>query len=196
MVYPLERPKITSAYGVMRNLFGTSKLHKGLDMISVTGDRKVKAVMGGIYRGTFYDDDGFGNYVVVEHDDGKRAIYAHLANFEYIPKGSRIEEGTVLGLEGSTGNSTGIHLHFEVRDNPYLPRNHVDAAKYLGIKNEIGEIKELKSEKKLGYTKIEAMELVQQATGFEEATMEYLDNYKWNFDLFAKLANAIKPKNS
>lgn len=193
MVYPIESPKITSNYGVIRNLFGTSKMHKGLDMISLTGNRVVKSVMNGKYRGAFYDAKGYGNYVVVEHDDGKRAIYAHLASFEYIPKNSRIEEGTILGIEGSTGSSTGIHLHFEVRDAPYFQRNHIDAAKYLGIKNEIGEVKKLEKEKKFGYTKEEAMEVVRECIGFEEQTMKYLDEYKYNFDLFAKIARAIKP---
>ena len=193
MVYPLKNPKITSPYGVMRNLFGTTKLHKGIDIISTTGDREVRAIKSGIYRGANYDKDGFGNYVSVQHDDGTRAYYAHLAKFAYIPKNTRIEEGTVLGMEGSTGNSTGIHLHLELRDSPYMPRNHVDIAKYLGIQNKCGVVEKLDEEKKLGYTKSGAMNVVKEATGFEEKTMQYLDKYEYNFDLFAKLAYAIKP---
>ena len=193
MVYPLERPKIVSKYGVMRNIFGTTRLHKGLDIVSTTGDRNVKAIKDGIYRGTFYDKNGFGNYVTIQHDDGVRTIYAHLDSFAYIPKGTRIKAGTVLGIEGTTGRSTGIHLHLEGRKAPYLPVNHINIAEYMGIENELGEFKET-VERKFGYTKEEAMDKVREATGFEEKTMQYLDDYEYNFDLFAKLANAIEPK--
>lgn len=193
MVYPLERPKIVSKYGVMRNIFGTTRLHKGLDIISCVNDRNVRAIKDGIYRGTFYDKNGFGNYVTVQHDDGVRTIYAHLESFANIPKGTRIKAGTVLGIEGTTGRSTGIHLHLEGRKLPYLPANHINIAEYMGIENELGEFKET-VERKLGYTKEEAMDKVREATGFEEKTMQYLDDYEYNFDLFAKLANAIEPK--
>lgn len=193
MVYPLEKPRITSKYNVMRTIMGTTRLHKGLDIVSTTGDRNVRVIKDGIYRGAFYDKNGFGNYVTVEHDDGIRTIYAHLESFANIPKNTRIKAGTILGIEGTTGRSTGIHLHIEGRKPPYLAANHIDIAKYMGVENELGAFKEV-VEKKFGYTKEEAMDKVQEYTGFEEATMKYLDNYKWNFDLFAKLANAIEPK--
>lgn len=193
MIYPLERPKIVSKYGVKRNIFGTTRLHKGLDIISCVNDKNVRAIKDGIYRGTFYDKNGFGNYVTIQHDDGVRTIYAHLESFSYIPKGTRIKAGTILGIEGTTGRSTGIHLHLEGRKAPYLSTNHINIAEYMGIENELGEFQET-IEKKFGYTKEEAMDKVQETTGFDKNTMQYLDDYKYNFDLFAKLANAIEPK--
>lgn len=191
IVYPLENPRISSKYGVMRTVLGVTRLHKGLDMVSTTGDKNVRAIKDGVYRGTHYDKDGFGNYVTVQHDDGVRTIYAHLESFANIPKNTRISAGTILGVEGTTGRSTGLHLHIEGRVSPYTTANHIDIAEYMGIVNERGVVQKIT---KLGYSKEEAMDVVKEATGFEEKTMKYLDDYKYNFDLFAKLANAIKPK--
>lgn len=190
MVYPLENPRIASKYGVMRTILGVTRLHKGLDMVSTTGDKNVRAIKGGIYRGTFYDKNGFGNYVTVQHDDGVRTIYAHLESFANIPKNTRIEAGTILGIEGTTGRSTGLHLHIEGRKAPYTNLNHIDIAEYMGIVNERGVVQAITKE---GYTKEEAMKVVKEATGFEDKTMKYLDEYKYSFDLFARLANIIKP---
>lgn len=190
MVYPLENPRISSKYGVMRTILGVTRVHNGLDLVSTTGDRNVRAIKDGVYRGTFYDKNGFGNYVTVQHDDGVRTIYAHLESFANIPKNTRIEAGTILGVEGTTGRSTGLHLHIEGRVSPYTTFNHINIAEYMGIVNERGVVQAITKE---GYTKEEAMKVVKEATGFEDKTMKYLDEYKYSFDLFARLANIIKP---
>lgn len=184
MILPLESPKITSPYGVTRNIFGKTSVHKGLDIISMTGNRNVVAVKSGIYRGSFYDKNGFGNYVSVQHDDGIRTIYAHLESINSdLVKGQRIEEGTFLGIEGTTGRSTGIHLHIEARKSPYLTTSRINIADYLGIRNEIGAAQLTR--------KAKAMEVVQIKTGFEQKTMNFLDSYEFNEDLFIKLAKAM-----
>jgi murein DD-endopeptidase MepM/ murein hydrolase activator NlpD len=70
---------------------------------------------------------GYGNYVVVAHSGGLTTLYGHLAT-AVVKAGDTVSQGQPVGLEGSTGNSTGPHLHFELRiDNrpvdpsPYLP---------------------------------------------------------------------------
>lgn len=115
MKLPLENLKITSEYGIIRN---DGKLHKGLDLISGSGDRNVKAIKSGVVSFTGYDTTGFGNYVVILQDDGFKALYCHLKSYNAV-KGQDIEEGQIIGVEGTSGNSTGVHLHLEIRQAPY-----------------------------------------------------------------------------
>lgn len=153
-------------------------------MISATGNKQVRAVKDGIYRGNFYDKNGFGNYVSVQHDDGIRTIYAHLESINKdLKKGQRVSAGDLLGTEGTTGFSTGIHLHIEARKSPYFQNNRIDISEYLSIKNERGIVQ---------YTcKGEAMKKIQEKAGLEDKTMDYLDKYEFNEDLFRKLAKAM-----
>lgn len=184
MRLPLENPRITSYYNQYRVINGKAGYHKGLDMVSMTGDRNVVSVKDGTYRGAFYDKNGFGNYVSIQHDDGIRTIYAHLESVnKELKKGQRIEAGTFLGIEGTTGRSTGIHLHIEARKAPYLTTNRINIAEYLGVINAKGNVELMQKRK--------AMEVVQVKTGFEDKTMDYLNAYKFNNDLFIKLAKAM-----
>ena len=182
---PLKDCKITSPYGVERTINGVKSVHKGIDLISVSGDREVKSISDGVVRGNFNDPNGFGNYVSIEHADGKRVIYAHLASFKKKP-GDKVQAGDVIGIEGNTGKSTGIHLHLEVRDTPYMQRNHIDVTKYLGIENKVGLVKE----KEL--TKEEQKEIIKKKVGLDDNSIQYLEFYKYGNDLIRKLANALK----
>lgn len=186
MKLPLKDAWITSPYNVVRTINGKTKTHKGIDMISSSGSKLVSAVKGGIYRGKFYDANGFGTYVSIQHDDGIRTIYAHLSAvaLDNNLKGQRIAEGTLIGIEGSSGASTGVHLHIEARKSPYLSTNRIDIAEYLGIENEKGTVKETAKRK--------AMRIVQEKTGFNDSTMKYLNDYKFSEDLFIKLEKAIE----
>ena len=150
------------------------------------------AIKGGIYRGNFYDKNGFGNYVSVQHDDGIRTIYGHLESINKdLVKGQRIEEGQILGVEGNTGFSTGTHLHLEARKTPYMPINRINIAEYLGIENKRGDVVYIDKEIEKDVKKLKAMELVQNKTGFEDKTMRFLDSYEYSADLFIKLAKAM-----
>jgi hypothetical protein len=113
-------PRITSPYGEVRHLVFNGKKspsygkpHGGVDYGVATGT-PVMAVKDGIVQPTGYDSDGFGNYVKVLHDDGYTSYYGHLSS-KGVPEGSHIKAGQVIGLSGNSGNSTGPHLHFEVR---------------------------------------------------------------------------------
>ena len=179
---PLKDCYVTSPYGVVRS---NNKVHTGIDLISKSGDREVRAIKGGIYCGKFWDAYGYGNYCVVENYDKIRTLYCHLKSVEEIQNGAEIDEGQLLGIEGTTGNSTGIHLHLEIREDPYTGKFHKNIADYLGIKNEKGYVtmKEM--------TREEAKKIVQEKTGFEDSTMKFLDSYIWRDDLFKKLVNAM-----
>lgn len=184
MKLPLNNCKVTSPFGIERTINGKKSIHKGIDFVSTSGDIEVKAISDGVIRGNFIDN-GFGNYVSIEHADGKRALYCHLKEFKK-RQGDMVKAGDVIGIEGTTGNSTGVHLHLEVREYPYLSHNYIDVAKYLDIQNVYGkvEIREL--------TKEEEIEIIQNKIGIDDNTIKYLQFYKYGNELIKKIAEAVR----
>lgn len=92
-----------------------ARRHTGIDLAVDEG-----SPVGSVGYGTVYEvgcDDAFGNSVTVRHDEGRYTFYAHLSEVRAEP-GERVFPGQHIGLAGSTGNSTGPHLHFEVRVTP------------------------------------------------------------------------------
>lgn len=152
MILPLKDCKVTSQYGIIRS---DNKLHKGIDFISASGDRNVKAIRKGAVSYVGCDKKGFGNYVVILQEDGYKALYCHLKSYS-VKKDDVIEEGQIIGIEGTSGNSTGVHLHLEVRKDPYKRDDHINVAEYLGIENKKGKVKFLEKEvDNMRYQKLE-----------------------------------------
>lgn len=89
-------------------------IHKGID-ISIPVGTEVKAV----FDGKFYKGDqgatGFGKYVYIEHDNGLVTYYGHLSEWAHLEDGRKVQSGHIIGLSGNTGDSSGPHLHYEVR---------------------------------------------------------------------------------
>ncbi len=86
--------------------------HDGIDIANSTGTRVYAAYRG---RVTFRDwNGGYGRLIIIDHTDGYTTRYAHLNDFD-VPLGATVTRGQFIGNMGSTGNSTGPHLHFEVR---------------------------------------------------------------------------------
>lgn len=102
--------KITSYVG-WRPQF--HRMHHGVDMSISVGDT-VRAAVSGTVERIAYDKDGYGNYVVMSHPEGMETIYGHLL-YSLVPEGEFVFAGQPLAIGGNTGNSTGPHLHFEVR---------------------------------------------------------------------------------
>lgn len=96
--------------------------HKGID-IAGPSSREISAADHGVVESVGYDG-GYGNKVVINHNNGMKTIYAHLNSFQ-VKVGQVVEKGMPLGVMGSTGNSTGIHLHFEVYQDGNL-KNPMD----------------------------------------------------------------------
>ena len=113
----------TSRYGI-RN----GKNHNGIDLNLKTGDT-VCAAWSGKVRYAKFNDGGFGNLVIIRHHNGLETFYAHLSKLLVFPDQDVIA-GETIGLGGSTGHSTGPHLHFEVRfyDDPINPEEMIDFA--------------------------------------------------------------------
>ncbi|WP_375090807.1 peptidoglycan DD-metalloendopeptidase family protein [Peribacillus sp. RS7] len=100
------------------------KLHKGIDIARPT-TRTITAADHGIIE-TAGNSGGYGNKITINHNNGYKTVYAHLDSID-VKAGQKIEKGMKIGMMGSTGHSTGVHLHFEIYKNGSLvnPLNYI-----------------------------------------------------------------------
>ena len=110
------RNVVTSEFGYRRDPFtGERKGHSGMDLAVPTGT-SVRAALPGTVTVSTYNQGGYGYYVMIDHGNGLSTLYGH--NSQLLAQvGQTVEAGDVIALSGSTGRSTGPHLHFEVRIN-------------------------------------------------------------------------------
>ena len=120
-VTPIEG-RITSRYGVSSRI--RKSTHTGLDISAITGT-DIKVVADGTVISASYNGS-YGNLVKIDHGNGVETWYAHTSKM-YVKKGDTVKAGDVIAAVGSTGNSTGPHLHLEIRVNG----EHVDPQDYL-----------------------------------------------------------------
>jgi murein DD-endopeptidase MepM/ murein hydrolase activator NlpD len=108
--------KINNEYGFRRNPFGgrTYEFHAGLDIDGERGDLVLAPANGVITKAGW--QGGYGNLIEIDHQNGLTTRYGHLSRIE-VQVGDAIGRGQLLGLVGSTGRSTGPHLHYELRLN-------------------------------------------------------------------------------
>lgn len=113
IVYPVLAPRVSSKYGLrIHPIRHYSRQHQGVDLAAPENSH-VRTVMGGLVVYAGYHG-GYGKLVTVQHSGGYASLYAHLAEIS-VSLGQRIEPGTLIGRVGSSGASTGPHLHFEWR---------------------------------------------------------------------------------
>lgn len=114
---PVDSPVVASTFGYRVNPMGgpDSELHTGQDYASACGT-PVKAADPGTVTDSGWHAYGGGQRIVIDHGDGLKTTYNHLSALE-VPVGAAVQRGDLLGAVGSTGNSTGCHLHFEVLVN-------------------------------------------------------------------------------
>lgn len=106
--WPVVGARITSGYG---KRWGS--MHKGIDLVSK--NRNILAADNG--KVTFAGKkSGYGNAIIIDHNNGFQTLYAHLSQIS-VKSGTTVEKGEKIGVMGSTGNSTGVHLHFEIQKN-------------------------------------------------------------------------------
>lgn len=111
--FPLKRGKITSSFGVRQNPFtGHPEVHNGIDIGAPEGT-EVYAVRDGVVKKMGYNPI-FGNFILISHSNGYQSFYGHLKDFN-IHLNTKVYSGMVIGWVGTTGRSTGPHLHFEIR---------------------------------------------------------------------------------
>ena len=107
---------LSSLYGTRTDPFtGRPGNHTGID-IPASKNTEIYAAKSGVVITSTYNSGGYGNYVVVSHSDGTSTLYAHM-NKRNATVGQTVNQGDVIGYVGTTGRSTGNHLHFEVRVN-------------------------------------------------------------------------------
>jgi murein DD-endopeptidase MepM/ murein hydrolase activator NlpD len=109
--WPVIGARITSYMGMR-----WGRMHKGIDIV---GDSSILAADEGVIEFAGYNSGGYGNEVIINHNNGFETLYGHLKSIK-VKKGQIVEKGEVIGVMGSTGDSTGTHLHFEVHLNGKL----------------------------------------------------------------------------
>lgn len=105
--------------------------HSGLDLKSANygGDGRIYPIAEGVVDAVARSD-AYGNYVMIRHDDGYISLYAHLHSI-VVGKGQRVALNTVIGIEGTTGNSTGVHLHLEIHKGEYSYPASIDPQAFI-----------------------------------------------------------------
>lgn len=105
---PTTQTRITSPFGPRRR-----RMHNGLDVKVYVGDT-IRSAFDGKVRIVRTERRGYGQYVIVRHDNGLETVYGHLSK-QLVKENQLVKSGEVIGLGGNTGRSTGSHLHFETR---------------------------------------------------------------------------------
>ncbi|MDR0877052.1 MAG: M23 family metallopeptidase [Treponema sp.] len=114
-IWPISSRRITSSYGYRPSPFtGVRSFHSGLDIGAATGTPIYAAMPGRVTTAGW--DDSYGNYVVITHQNGYRSLYGHMSIIR-VKTGAYVNTETRIGDVGSTGLSTGPHLHFTVYKN-------------------------------------------------------------------------------
>ena len=114
--WPTKATRITSYYGTRKDpITKKSSMHTGIDIGASMGS-EIYASNSGTVVVAGWSSKGYGNYVVIDHGGGKSTLYAHMSKIK-TTKGAKVTKGNVIGLVGSTGYSTGPHLHFEILIN-------------------------------------------------------------------------------
>lgn len=153
-----EATVITSYFGYRDAVYDSSgnqisggKGHGALDIANMTGvgTTNIIAAKAGVVvyptasdptncadGGSYSCGGGYGNYVIIQHTDGNYTLYGHLANNSITVKaGDSVEQGQVIAKMGTSGNSTGTHLHFEIRVAENTQTARVDPLEYVSMEN-------------------------------------------------------------
>lgn len=137
---PISKKFVSSGFGPRTDpITGTMAMHQGIDFVGTKGQKITSPSIGTVVKaGSYYD---YGNAVVLDHGYGITSRYGHLSKV-LVKKGQTVKKGDLLGLQGSTGRSTGEHLHYEIRykNNPLNPRKFFRSGDSFFRNNKVGSI--------------------------------------------------------
>lgn len=123
---PIVYTMVSSPFGYRYHpISGKYKMHYGIDLAAPTG-RPIYATRGGTVSYTGYEAGGAGNWVQINHGDGYKSVYMHMTKY-VVRSGQNVSQGQLIGYCGSTGGSTGPHLHFGISYNG----TYVNPANYM-----------------------------------------------------------------
>lgn len=130
---PVEGVKLTSSYGMrVHPVLGGRRAHKGIDLAGPVGTPIYATADGVISKAEWFSS--YGLYVSIEHGGALQTRYGHMSRLN-VASGQRVRKGEIIGFIGTTGRSTGPHLHYEVRVNgeavnpiPYMQQAEPSAA--------------------------------------------------------------------
>lgn len=190
---PLDNISINSPYG-KRSITVNGRhywWHNGVDFRSQL-NTPVYAVLDGTVAAARYDNS-YGYYIALDHGIFG-TLYAHLAS-NSVTERNLVKAGQIIGYAGSTGDTTGPHLHFEIRLGSYenfWDRAYCDSSVFMNTVDPMLFIDDfLKREDDMSVD--EAINIVQSAAGLEDKTMDYMTrHYRFGDDLVKKLAKVIK----
>jgi len=112
--FPLDSGILTSSFGKRPSPFtGKPSYHPGIDLAAPTGSPVYACAPGKVKKVTY--NKVYGNYIIIKHNDGRESLYGHLSK-TLVTLNQVVKAGTIIGKVGSTGMSTGPHLHFEIRE--------------------------------------------------------------------------------
>ena len=152
MKTPINGARISSPFGVRRHpISGYTKMHKGVDFAAPRGT-PVYAAGNGTIRQIGWNG-GYGNYIRIRHNNEYDTAYGHLNRFaRNMKRGRRVKQGQVIAYVGSTGRSTGPHLHFEILKNgaqmnpvkvKLAPAQRLEGKRLEGLKVRVKEVRRL-----------------------------------------------------
>jgi murein DD-endopeptidase MepM/ murein hydrolase activator NlpD len=129
-IIPIPRkykPELRSGYGHrIEPIYKTKKMHKGVDFVAPKGSSIVSTANGTVEE--VGNNEGYGIHVKIKHGKTYETFYAHMSK-ALVKKGETLKQGDEIGIIGTTGRSTGIHLHYEVLENG----ENVDPALFLPV---------------------------------------------------------------
>ena len=132
-IYPTSYISISSYYG-NRELYGQANFHTGIDFLAPINS-EVLASSSGYVEFASFSNDGYGNTIIISHDNGIKTLYSHLSENFIVSVGQYVSSGEVIGYVGPkylsngilNGNTTGPHLHFSI----FVDGNTVDPLEFL-----------------------------------------------------------------
>lgn len=152
--------------------------HIGNDLVGLT-DKHIYPIAEGVVKSVNAHGSAYGNHVTVLHPDGKESLYAHLASLS-VKKGQKVTKNTVLGVEGSSGNANGRHLHIEVHDGGYhYPPKGSSPAICPWLIDVLKLIEEVDNVADVPQWQVDACKIVCEAKGFSN-TEDWLHKVETN----------------
>ncbi len=179
MLTPLSKMDVTSPFGWRTHPITKEKsFHNGIDLRGAIGTPCYAIADGKVLISATHKN--LGNYLVIDHENFL-TVYAHLN--KKIAKFKTIKAGDVVGEVGSTGASTGPHLHFEIRVGEYVSDKYFWDTSKGQYPNSVDP---------MGFINPDYRKQVKDTLGLADETMEYLDKYRFADALYKKISEHIK----